>query len=173
MNINLAEYASILAAIGQQVHAIQVCSQPMLSRMTTSQRHVVLSLTLEVISTGIWSMATQANLWWRQQLEFSSLCLVKVKAVLTGLQSLRRHSIAEISSLFCRQSLKKSWMVISSLLFGRDELPSVPDNNHLHHIRHRSNSSNRVNVTCQGCYWSRQCIVSGKKYKKESCVLCR
>ena len=36
MNINLAEYASVLAAIGQQVRAIQVCSHPASSRMTAA-----------------------------------------------------------------------------------------------------------------------------------------
>ena len=33
MNIKIVEYSSILAAIGQQVRAIQVCSQPASSRM--------------------------------------------------------------------------------------------------------------------------------------------
>ena len=37
MNINLVEYASVLAAIGQQVRAIQVCSQHVSSRMTAPQ----------------------------------------------------------------------------------------------------------------------------------------
>ena len=37
MNTNLAEYASVLAAIGQQVRAIQVCSQHTSSRMIAPQ----------------------------------------------------------------------------------------------------------------------------------------
>jgi len=172
MNINPAEYASVLAAIGQQCVRYRC--------VVNLRRHAwpLLGLLLEVISTGIWSIATRENLWPRQWLEFPSQCLAKAKPVLTGRQSFRGRSVAETSSLFVDNHWRKHgrWSVhccsvatscqawqttIISVTFVIAATPAT------------DSAIALVNVTWQGCCWSQQCIVSGRKYKKESCVLCR
>jgi len=171
MNIKIVEYLPVLAAIGQQVRAIQVCSQPASSHMTAPLSGVIatglfdrnIGESLVETAAGIPQPVpgdSESNTDW-------------ATVVSTPLN--RRNRFAVLS-------MKTTWTVLSSLLFSHDKLPSVSDNSHhLRHIRHHSSSninSNSVNRRIsqrywQGCYWAQQCTVSGKNYKKESFVLCR
>ena len=146
VNIKIVEYSSVLAAIGQQVCAIQVCSQPVSSRMTAPPPRPDVGGdsdgTLIDRNTGESLIETTAGI--PQPVPGDSESNTDWATI-----NFTCRSIAETGSLFFRQSLKTTWTVISSLLFSHDELPSMPNNSHhLHHIRHHScdinsSSSNR------------------------------